>query len=169
MFRGSLLALGAVLLSSCYDSRWGQEKQVQRMTAAKMTAPDLHADGDAPKRRARVMRLRAHVTSAYGAQVIDPKREVEDIVEEANGVVEPLLGVHITVQEVKSWELSGDDDLDKCLKLLASEDKGDDVEWVAGFVGALPKTTYRFHDVGRANVVGKHMVLRAASRADEKD
>ncbi len=46
------------------------------MTAAKMAAPELHADGDTAARRARVMRLRAHVTSAYGAQVVAPKREV---------------------------------------------------------------------------------------------
>jgi hypothetical protein len=37
------VALSASLASGCYDSRWGEAKQVQRTTAAKMAAPELAA------------------------------------------------------------------------------------------------------------------------------
>jgi hypothetical protein len=140
------------------------------MTASKMAAPELQGEStEGPQRRARPMRIRAHVTASYGAQVVDPQRELRELVDEANVVVEPTLGIHLVLDQVKTWDLGSDDDLQKCLETLVANDKGDDVDWVAGFVGALPKTTYSFHDAGRAYIAGKHLVVRAASRADEHD
>jgi hypothetical protein len=168
--RIALFALACTgLVTSCYDSRWGEQKKTQRMTASKMAAPELHAESEGPPRRARPMRVRAWITSSYGAQVIDPQHELRELFDDANAVTEPLLGLHLVLDEVKTWELASDDDLQKCLDKLVASDKGDDVDWVAGFVGGLPKTTYSFHDLGRAYIATKHLVVRAPSRADEMD
>lgn len=156
-----------------YDSRWGEEKKLQRQRAAQSaptlrgeTAPD---DEGKPPSTARKLRVRAYVARAYTTQVADVPRTLRDLFEDANDVTEPALGVRLELEGIRTWELAKDDDLKKLLAELRAVDAGTDVDWVVGLVGALPRASLSFHDLGIAQTPGRHIVLRAPSSAARHD
>src|SRR5262249_25369578 len=53
------------------------------------------------------------------------------------------------------------------LEDLAATDRGDDVDWVVGLAGAVPKFTSSVHELGMARLLGKHLVVRAMNDAAE--
>jgi hypothetical protein len=61
----------------------------------------------------------------------------------------------------------GDIELDATLLELAEQDPGSDVDVIIALVGALPVATFSFYDLGRANVLGKHIAIRSMSNAVE--
>lgn len=156
-----------------YDSRWGEEKKLQRQRAAQ-SAPTLRGesapeDKDKPPSAARKLRVRAYVARAYTTQVVDVPRTLHDLFDDANDVTEPALGARLELEGIRTWEIAKDDDLKKLLAELRSVDAGTDVDWVVGFVGALPRTSLSFHDLGMAQTPGRHIVLRAPSSAARHD
>lgn len=172
------LALGVTLATGCfagYDSRWGQSAKVQRQHAAEH-APSLRGDRpDAKDERAsaasaaREMRVRAFVARAYASQVVDVSATLRDLFSDVNDVTEPSLGVKLTLEGIRTWELGKDDDLTKALAELRRADPASEVDWVAGFVGALPRATLSFHDLGMGDMPGRHVVLRAPSSTTAHD
>src|SRR5207302_2313499 len=74
----------------------------------------------------------------------------------------------LTIESCRDWSTSREDDLTAALTALRTDDPGNDVDWVIGMVGGLPRVTRSFHDVGMAHVSGKHVVLRAAADAEEQ-
>lgn len=174
--RWALVAASVAAVGGCfagYDSRWGEEKKLQQQRAAQ-SAPTLRGEGapadeGKPPSTARKLRVRAYVARAYTTQVIDVPRTLRDLFEDANDVTEPALGVRLELEGIRSWEIAKDDDLKKLLTELRSADAGSDVDWVVGFVGALPRTSLSFHDLGMAETPGRHVVLRAPSSAARHD
>jgi hypothetical protein len=55
------------------------------------------------------------------------------------------------------------------LAKLRSDEPGRDVDAIVGLIGALSKQSDSFHDAGFAEVLGRYLVLRAASRLGEVD
>jgi hypothetical protein len=175
------MALVWVLAPACYNSRWGEEKAAQQRNAAAsapavLRAADLGHDDEpaAPSERAaskRVQRLRvrAFVTRNFSAQVVDAPRHLRDLLDDVNRVTERDLGAHFELVETRPWELVNDDDIEKAFEALRGTDSGDGVDWVAGFVGSLPRASRSFHEVGRGTLVGKHVVVRAPSSAERHD
>ncbi len=151
-----------------YDSRWGQSAAVQRQHAAEH-APTLHGErpdeNDAPAKSVRTLRVRAYVARAYASQVVDVTATLRDLFADANDVTEPALGVKLQLEGIRTWSLAKDDDLPKTLAELRQADPASEVEWVAGFVGALPRATLSFHDLGVGDLPGRHVVLRSPSSA----
>jgi Matrixin len=175
-----LIALALTAATGCYDSQWGQQKAAQQRNAAIAAPAALRnagsgGDGEpAPVSRnasARVqqLRVRALVTRTFTAQVIDAPRHLRELLEDVNRVTERDLAVHFELVETRAWELASDEDIDKVFEALRAADLGDGVDFVAGFVGALPRATRSFHDVGRGSLVGKHVVVRAPSSAERHD
>jgi hypothetical protein len=166
-------ALLGLSLSACfagYDSRWGQSKQVQRQMA-QSEAPTLRGDvpSDKVPTAAKTYRVRAYVTRAYTTQVADVPKNLRELFEDANDVMEPLMGVHLELDGIRTWELGTDDDLNKALAELRTVATGDDTPWIVGFVNAQPRATASFHDAGMADLPGKHIVVRAPSNALRHD
>ncbi len=172
------LALVAVALmpAACflgYDSSWGQAKAAQKRLAAQSTpsaiaatGDDTHRAGTAPK---RTYRIRLRPDAQYLAQTVDPERQMDDLVADSDRVLGASLGLHLEVEETKPWSLDADEHLDSALAALRRDDPGDDVDVVVGLIGALPRPTESLHEVGYAEVLGKHLVVRAASRLGEHD
>ena len=77
--------------------------------------------------------------------------------------------MHLEVDATRPWSLDADDNLEAALAALRHDDPGDDVDVVVGLIGALPRPTDALHEVGYAEVLGKHLVVRAASRLGEHD
>jgi hypothetical protein len=97
------------------------------------------------------------------------RRQTDDLVADSDRVLGASLGLHLEVEETKPWSLDADEHLDSALAALRRDDPGDDVDGVVGLIGALPRPTESLHEVGYAEVLGKHLVVRAASRLGEHD
>ena len=107
-------------------------------------------------------------SARYLALTVDAPKQLAELVDDANQVLGPALGLELDVDRIQPW--SGDSDSpDEALTVLMKEDPGADVDVVVGLIGALPRHTDSLHELGVATLLGKHMVLRGAGRADEQD
>lgn len=161
--RDGVVAMGFLTLGGCYDSRWGSTKRAQTHNAAYSMPATLGA-GDASEHPPAIKGYRVHafVTPGYVVENLEYSREVRALVDAANGVVGPALGVRLEVDAIDEWRPTVETDLQVLLDGLHA--KEDHADWVIGFVGSTPIATDSFHDVGRADNPGHHLVLRAASR-----
>ena len=176
--RTSLLsaAIAGCLIASSgcwYDSSWGQAKAAQRRIAQK-TAPSsirveaTEGDDAGPRSTtSRTYRVRLRPNEHYLAQTVDARRQLAELVEDANAMLVAAAGLRLDVEATTSWSFDADEDLPGALDALRSDDPAQDVDLVIGLVGALPRQTDSLHEGGIAEVLGKHLVLRAASRIYE--
>lgn len=171
-----LTALALLLAPACYDSQWGQQKAAQQRGAARVAPAALVAEGSGPPpsvhnaaARTQKLRVRALVTRSFTAQVVDTPRYLRDVFDDLNPITERDLGVHLELAETRPWELVDEDDIEKAHAAVRAKDPGDDVDWVAGFIGSLPRATRSFHELGKGTLVGKHVVVRAPSSAERHD
>jgi hypothetical protein len=70
---------------------------------------------------------------------------------------------------VRRFSPPAEDDLRATLDALAAKDRGDDVDLVVGMIGALPRVSASFHELGMAEVLGKHVVVRGPGRLGEHE
>jgi hypothetical protein len=177
----SALVAAPTALTGCYDSQWGQQKVAQQHNAAaaapgelrlatrgSATEPAAAAPRDSLL-RVQKLRVRALVTRSFTAQVVDAPRHLRDLFEDVNRITEPELALHLELVDTRPWPMVDEDDITKTFDALRTADAGDDVDWVVGFVGTLPRATSSFHEVGRGAMVGKHLLVRAPSSAERHD
>lgn len=166
---------GLCLASSvaCYDSSWGQAKKSQQSVAQARTPQTLQAtrDEDTPASaltRERIVRVRALATPRHVAETTDWQRRLADMLEDANRVLTPTLGARLVLAEARGFSpRTPDDSLAGVLDELAAADGGDDVDWVIGLTGSVPRFEESFHELGMARLSSKHLVLRAINDASE--
>jgi hypothetical protein len=164
--RGLFAAVLIACAGGCfYDSSWGSAKRAQTNNAAHAAPSQLSAEDEEHHAiHARTYRLRAYVTERFAAQEIGWDRQIRDLVDGASDVLAPALGVRIEVDTAVAWNDAGSDaSLERVLEALHAKDDGQGADWVAAFVGGIPQITASFHDLGYGDVVGKHLVVRAAS------
>ena len=164
------VALLAFLPGGCfigYDSRWGQQKHAQQHLAAARTPASLDVERAASSHRQielRTMRVRIEPTAAYRAQVLDFERGFENTLTVVNGVLEPSLGIRLEIDDTRPFApKGGEDQIGELIAELRHADAGQDVDWVIGLAGSVPRFEDSFHELGLAEVVGKHVLLRALS------
>jgi hypothetical protein len=173
--RLSVFAIASVpAVSGCfigYDSRWGQAKAAQQKIAAQSTPSRIGTTTDDahPQPSRRTLRVRFRPNGHYLAQTIDVPRQLYDLIADANRVLEPSLGLHLDAEATQPWSLDADDTLKSAMEALRHDDPGEGVDIVVGLIGALPRPTDSFHEVGYAEVLGKYVILRASSRLGEHD
>lgn len=170
---GSWIGVAAMIASSScfYDSRWMDLQNAKKAAVANATPKELaptEVPADAFK-VTRVRKLRAYATARHAAEVTEWQKQVEDLVDHANRIIGPTLGLRIEVEAAKVWVSAADDDLHAALADLARHDAGEGVEWVLGLTGSLPRLEVSFHQLGMARVMGKHLVMRAMSDAREHE
>ena len=160
-----------LLLVGCYNSTWGSKKSLQAQSAQRAAPAALHDDTTVEQSHASTqkLRMRALVTPAYAAQVVDSPRSLRELMEDTNRVTERDLGFHVDLVETRSWQPANESDIDQVLEAARAEDAGEGVDWVVGFVGSLPRASRSFHEVGKGQLVGKHIVVRAPSSAERHD
>jgi Matrixin len=171
------IVVTAVLLwaSACfvgYDSRWGEAKRAQSRVASEIEPTGIvgtGGEGEAPDAGGRSLLVRMHPSGGYLAQTVDARKRVADLLDDSNVVLRTTLGITLELDRIAPW--SGDEDqrLGPALQALQIEDEGRDVDVVVGMIGALPRQTDSLHELGMATVLGKHIVVRAASRLGEHD
>jgi predicted Zn-dependent protease len=171
-----LAALFATVLSTsaCFDSSWFQGKSSQQSVAQARTPQTLRGtqgDGDSPPptlAKVRTMRVRARATPRHIAEITDWQRRFSEMLEDANRVLVPTLSVRLEITTATEWSPRAPDDaLAAQLAELAATDPGDDVDWVIGLTGSVPRFEESFRELGMAHMPGKHAVLRAINDARE--
>ncbi len=78
------------------------------------------------------------------------------------------IGVRMEVDRIEPWSSDLDDKLDASLEALRAQDSGDDVDFVVGLIGALPKETDNLQALGDITPLGKHIILRSADLLAEQ-
>ncbi len=85
-----------------------------------------------------------------------------------NEIIAPAFGVRLEAESFRRWDRTGPSGaLEPLLLDLKSRDPGTEVDWVVGLVAPLPLVSLSFHDLGRAEVLGRHFVLRSMTSAAE--
>jgi hypothetical protein len=107
-------------------------------------------------------------TPSYAAQVIDWPKHIGDTFDAANRVLESAAGVRLVLDTRASWDdAPADGALPAMLRALHDAESASDADIVLGLVGGLPLDAGSFHELGYADVLGRHVVLRAAALNDE--
>ncbi|MFN0246527.1 MAG: tetratricopeptide repeat protein [Kofleriaceae bacterium] len=95
------------------------------------------------------------------------KEEITEQIDYASQLLRPLLGAELSVVEIKDWSRAGDPA--EASKQLAALDKGDGVTWVVGYVTASDKASTVLDELGDAEVLGKHVIVRGWADRAESD
>jgi hypothetical protein len=152
------------------DPRWGEAKRVQQRVAADWKPATIGPASDdraAPHAAKRTLLVRLRPSRRYLAQTVDAPKRIADLLADANGVLEPTLALTLEMNRVEPWSSDADEHLEPALAALQVDDRGQDVDVVVGMIAALPRQTDSLHELGMASLLGKHLVVRAASRLGE--
>lgn len=146
------------------------ERQQQREAAGRLAPQPFVLPQMLGQRAPAVIRLRFYADAEYRSTGPNWRDQVKAQLGRLNQLVGPALGVRFEAVDWKRWERrSGNQTLTPMLTELAKLDPGLDVDWVVGLVSPLPLVSMSFHDLGWANVLGRHFVLRGMSDARELD
>lgn len=152
-----------LLLSACGRT----QTDIQRDYAKSLyPAPIGDPAVEPPEGRALIVRVyadEAHRNLTLGWQV-----RFYRTVQRANRVLQQQLGVRLVIDTAKPWpRQAGLGSLDSALFDLARHDPGDDVDFVIGLTTPMPAVSSAIHQLGAANLFGKHLVLRGMDDAEE--
>jgi hypothetical protein len=170
--RRRVVALVLFACCACYDSTWGDAKRAQQAAAARSTPAAIHGTQEkpvSPAAAARTLHVRMRPSARYLAEVVDAPKQIAELVDDANAVLEPDLRVRLAVDATVPWSHGNDEDIEAALAALTADDPGHDVDWVVGMVGAVGRQTESLHVTGYAPLLGRHFVVRAATRLGERD
>ena len=95
------------------------------------------------------------------------REEIGDHLDYASQLLTPLTGARITVDSIKDWDRKSDPSA--ALTALTELDKGDDVSWVIGFVTPGDVASKAFTELGRAEPLGRHVIVRGWAEKPESD
>ena len=117
----------------------------------------------------KTLRARIYYDPAFASLEGNVEAHFKNRLPAVNSVLEPAIHARIVIESVRALpeNIPSQTDLDVALKKLQAQDEGQDVDLVIGLVGALPVASFSFYELGRARVLGKHLVLRSMSNPDE--
>lgn len=160
--RVALLVASAALLASCGGPKL-QERSTPDMT--KLLPSTLEAER--PREgEPRVATVRVWTDAGVRA---NPrwKEDLNDQIDYANQLLTPLLGARLTVESWHDWDRAGEPH--QALTQLAEVDRGDRVTWVIGYIAAGDTATKAMPELGFAEPLGKHVVVRGWAEKPEAD
>jgi hypothetical protein len=148
-----------VLLVGCVRTPYQLKKDAQARQVAQLRPAELAHDSGS-WRALRSMRIRLYLSAKDN--VATQRAEFEQRLERANQVLESSLRLRLVLEDVRQTaaeQLSGSD-TDLALRQLEQLDPGEGVDFVVAVIAASPIVTLSFHELGRARVLGKHLVVR---------
>ncbi len=154
--------MGRLLLVLLLVSCTPKYVQVQR----KQLGKEMPATLEAPTRyegEVRTARVRVYADADYRSQNLRWKQGFGDELDYANQLLEPMLGVRLEAEFVDWDRRAPGATLRETVEALGQLDPGDDVAWVIGLTSALPLVTASTDELGVAEVLGTHIVLRGSS------
>jgi hypothetical protein len=165
-----LLSLSALCIGACAHQKNPEElrRESQRAQLQRTAPAELDRD-DREWRAFQTVRARFYYDPTFAQLEGKVQQHIEERVHRVNEVLEGALHARVVVESVRALPASpqGPVDLDAVLRKLAEQDEGRDVEVIIALVGALPVATFSFYDLGRAALLGKHVVIRSMTSAEE--
>jgi hypothetical protein len=114
----------------------------------------------------RTVKVRVHVDAGVRAMA-RWREEITDQIDYASQLLTPLCGVRISVDAIKEWARPSDPDV--ALLALTDADRGEDVAWVIGYVTSADTASKAMSELGRAEPLGRHVIVRAWAEKPETD
>jgi tetratricopeptide (TPR) repeat protein len=152
------LALCPVISAGCGGPDPRAKLMAQRI--ARLTPAPLKPQRAAYQEATRTARLRVYATRQYQAQNLQWREGFDRELDTINQYVAPAFGLRFVVAEYAAWNQEEDGRLETMLDALERHDPARDVDWVIGLASSLSSTTSRFHELGVARILGRHMILR---------
>jgi tetratricopeptide (TPR) repeat protein len=97
------------------------------------------------------------------------KDKINDQLDYAGQLLTPLVGVRLKVTKWQEWERTGVLDPVEAARALAEVDDGKEVAWVFGFIAPGESASKAMGELGHAELLGKHVVVRAWAARPETD
>lgn len=152
-----LLAIG------CSGTRRSVEKHAKALMPA--TIGPRETDARATRRK---LRVRVWADEEYQRTTIGWQVRVYRQFERVNEVLRGVFGLELELVEVKTWTRdSRMSSLEAALLDLERLDPAADVDLVVGLDTPLPVVTSALHQLGRARILGSHLVMRGMDDAEE--
>ncbi len=124
-------------------------------------------EADRPKEGdPRTVKVRIYADAAFRAQP-KWKEEITEQVDYASQLLTPLVGVRLTVEKLAEWAREGDPH--EALRQLAELDQGTDASWVIGYIAAGDLATKAMTELGDAQPLGHHLVVRGWAEKPETE
>ncbi len=160
------MATAAFALVSC-GNRYDMTR-AQRSAARRLIPQGVQAFYGPDKVKLRTLKVRVYADQKYRVQVLRWQAKFDQLLTRTNRIIAGL-GVQLEVESALPWQRQSPDnnvfDMVAELQLL---DPGDDVDWVIGLATALPDVTSTIHQLGAAQPLSKHFVVRATNDAAER-
>ena len=151
-----------------YNAPYVHKKRYQEHTAKRLAAAELEPETRSWQAFTR-LRIRVHGAREHRERDRGWRASFEEQIARANAVLKPALAIELEVEDARDWDpKSSPDVLHPRLEELIAHDPGEDVDWVIGLVGSMPRASLDFRDLGEGSVLGKHIVLRDMNDAEEQ-
>jgi len=95
------------------------------------------------------------------------KEDIADQLDYASQLLQPLVGLKLAVESYKEWPRARG--VDDALRELAEVDKATDVAWVIGYVTPADVASTAMSELGDAQPLGHHVIVRAWAEKPEID
>lgn len=162
----SVVVAGCIYNSQIHEQVVSEHRRANRLTPEEVDASS--AEGRGAWRASRRVRVRAWTSRDYRAEVISARAHVDALVDRANEVLVAKARVRLELVEVREWNDPIDQThLSEVLEAFESMDAAEDVDVSIAFVGSTPLLEQSVEALGRARVLGKHVVVRAMNDAAE--
>jgi predicted Zn-dependent protease len=112
--------------------------------------------------------LRVRVWADAGVRALPRWRdEINEQIDYASQLLVPLVGVQLSIDKVADWKRTGAPS--DALRELNEVDDGEGVGWVIGYVTPGHEARVAFAELGDAQLLGKHVVVRGWAERAETD
>jgi hypothetical protein len=109
----------------------------------------------------KLLRIRVYAARDYRDQTNNWQPRFRRLLERVNQRVRGWPGVRFEVVEFKSWEIDTQQaSINSLIEELIRKDPGNDVDYVVGLASAVALWPNNLHQLGGANIMGKHFVMR---------
>ena len=95
------------------------------------------------------------------------KDDITDQLDYANQLLQPMIGVKLVVESFREWSRTGDPH--DALREVVEADKADDVTWVVGYVTPPDTASTVMAELGDAQPLGHHVMVRGWAEKPETD
>jgi tetratricopeptide (TPR) repeat protein len=97
------------------------------------------------------------------------KETISDQLDYASQLLTPLLGVRLKVVGFKDWDRAGVLEPAVALESLKDVDDGKEAAWVIGYIAPAESASKAMGELGAAELLGRHIIVRAWAKRPETD
>jgi predicted Zn-dependent protease len=93
------------------------------------------------------------------------REDITDQIDYAGQLLQPLLGIRLVVDAIKDWDLAAG--ATATLNDLATADSAEGVTWVIGYLGSGDRAGTVMSELGEAQPLGQHVIVRSWADSPE--